>query len=254
MRLHGKAVLVTGGASGIGAAVAKRLAAEGARVVAADLVSPGASPEGDFALPEPGGIAALRMDVADEASVTAGFARLDALDGLFHGAGIAQDVPFLDTPVELFDRMIAVNLRGTFLVGQAAARLMRKRGGAIVNVASVSGMRGNVGRSAYGASKGGVVLLSQVMAVDLAAENIRVNVIAPGPIETPMVTAVHAPAMRAVWESHVPMRRYGTPEEVANAALFLLSDESSYMTGHVLAVDGGFLGSGVPHREARGPA
>ena len=250
MRLHGRAVLVTGGASGIGAAVAERLVAEGARVVAADLVSP----EGDFALPEPGGIAALRMDVADEASVAQGFARLDALDGLFHGAGIAQDVPFLDTSVALFDRMIAVNLRGTFLVGQAAARLMRGRGGAIVNVASVSGMRGNVGRSAYGASKGGVVLLSQVMAVDLAAENIRVNVIAPGPIETPMVTAVHAPAMRAVWESHMPMRRYGTPEEVAHAALFLLSDESSYMTGHVLAVDGGFLGSGVPHREARGPA
>ena len=244
--MEGKAVLVTGGASGIGAAVAARLAAEGARVIAADL----SAPEGAFALPEPGGIAMLRMDVSDETSVAQGFGHLTQLDGLFHGAGIAKDVPFLDTPVELFDRMIAVNLRGTFLVGQAAARLMRGRGGSIVNVASVSGMRGNVGRSAYGASKGGVVLLSQVMAVDLAGEKIRVNVIAPGPIETPMVTAVHAPAMRAVWESHVPMRRYGTPDEVASVALFLLSDESGYVTGHVMAVDGGFLGSGVPHREA----
>jgi NAD(P)-dependent dehydrogenase (short-subunit alcohol dehydrogenase family) len=244
MRMQGQAVLVTGGASGIGAAVAQRLAAEGARVVAADL----AAPETGFALPEPGGIAPLRMDVSDEASVAEGFARLATLDGLFHAAGIAKDVPFLDTSLDLFDRTIAVNLRGTFLVGQAAARLMRGRGGSIVNVASVSGMRGNVGRAAYGASKGGVVLLSQVMAVDLAAENIRVNVIAPGPIETPMVTAVHAPEMRAVWESHIPLRRYGTPEEVANAALFLLSDESGYVTGHVLAVDGGFVGSGVPHR------
>lgn len=243
--MQGKVVLVTGGASGIGAAVAARLAAEGARVVAADLTAP----DGGFALPEPGDIAPLRMDVSDEASVAAGFAHLTQLDGLFHAAGIAKDVPFLDTTVEFFDHVIAINLRGTFLVGQAAARLMRQHGGgSIVNVSSVSGMRGNVGRSAYGASKGGVVLLSQVMAVDLAAERIRVNVIAPGPIETPMVTAVHAPEMRAIWESHVPMRRYGTPDEVANAALFLLSDESAYVTGHVMAVDGGFLGSGVPHR------
>jgi NAD(P)-dependent dehydrogenase (short-subunit alcohol dehydrogenase family) len=244
MRMRDKAVLVTGGASGIGAAVARRLAAEGARVIAADL----AAPAGDFAWPEPGAVAPLRIDVSDEASVAQGFGRLATLEGLFHAAGNAQDVPFLDTSLELFDRMLAVNLRGTFLVGQAAARLMRGRGGSIVNVSSVSGVRGNVGRSAYGASKGGVVLLSQVMAVDLAAENIRVNVIAPGPIETPMVTAVHAPEMRAIWESHVPMRRYGTPDEVAHAAIFLLSAESGYVTGHVLAVDGGFLGSGVPHR------
>ena len=187
MRLSGKIAVVTGGLSGIGLAVARRLAEDGAQVIAADIAA------------QPGPLAAgplvqALLDVTEPASVTALFGAIEALHGridvLVNSAGIGRDMPFLDTPVEIFDRIMAVNLRGTFLAGQAAARLMaRGGGGAIVNIASVSGLRGNVGRSAYGASKGGVVILSQVMAVDLAEHGIRVNVIAPGPIETPMVTA-----------------------------------------------------------------
>lgn len=245
-RFTGKVALVTGGLSGIGHAIAHRLAEEGARVVAAD-ISASAGPLVSDA------VAPARLDVADPASVAALVAEIEAMHGkldvLVNSAGIGKDVPFLDTSLELFDRIVAVNLRGTFLVGQEAARLMsRCGGGSIVNVASVSGVRGNVGRAAYGASKGGVVVLSQVMAVDLAAHRIRVNVVAPGPIDTPLVAAMHDLAMREAWTRAVPLHRYGSPEEVAAAAAFLCSEEAGFITGHVLAVDGGFLGTGLSGR------
>jgi NAD(P)-dependent dehydrogenase (short-subunit alcohol dehydrogenase family) len=123
---------------------------------------------------------------------------------------------------------------------------MRAAGGAIVNIASVSGLRGNIGRTAYGASKGAVVTMTQVMAVELAPDNIRVNAIAPGPVETAMVRAMHTSEARQNWLTRVPQRRYGEPQEIARAAAFLLDEEqSSYVTGHVLAVDGGFLAGGL---------
>ena len=242
-RLAGRVAIVTGGLSGIGDAVAQRLTAEGATVIAADLAT-------DATTLADGPIAPFRTDVADPASVAAlveaVLARHGRVDCLVNSAGIARDIPFLDTPLETFDRIIAINLRGTFITGQAVARAMRDTGGgAIVNIASISGVRANVGRSAYGASKGGVVLLSQVMAVDLAQFGIRVNVLAPGPVETPLVADLHTPAIRAQWTDTVPMRRYGQPDEIAGAAVFLCSDDASYMTGHVLAVDGGFLAAGL---------
>ena len=247
-RLAGKVAVVTGGLSGIGAAIALRLAAEGARVFAADLAAQGRAVQNGAGVLD--GIEPVPLDVANEASVAECFsaiiARHGRLDILVNSAGIGRDTPFLDTPAAEFDRLIAVNLRGTFLAGQAAARLMLERGGAIVNIASVSGLRGNRGRAAYGASKGGVVCLSQVMAVELARYGIRVNVIAPGPIETPLVAAVHTDAIRQDWLRQVPMRRYGAPEEVAGVAAFLCSDDASYVTGHVLAADGGFLAAGIP--------
>jgi NAD(P)-dependent dehydrogenase (short-subunit alcohol dehydrogenase family) len=245
-RLAGKIAVVTGGLSGIGLAIARRLAEEGARVVAADS-SAATAPLSREA------VAPAWLDVSDEDSVAGLMHEVMAVHGrldlLVNSAGIGRDLPFLDTSVELFDRIVAVNLRGTFLAGQAAARLMvRGGGGSIVNVASVSGLRGNVGRSAYGASKGGVVVLSQVMAVDLAEHGIRVNVIAPGPIDTPLVARMHDAAIRDAWTHATPMQRYGLPEEVAAAAAFLCSDDASFITGHVLAVDGGLLATSLARR------
>jgi NAD(P)-dependent dehydrogenase (short-subunit alcohol dehydrogenase family) len=140
-----------------------------------------------------------------------------------------------------------VNVTGTFIVARAAAQVMKDRGGgAIVNMASVSGLRGSKGRSAYGASKGGVIVLTQVLANDLARYGIRVNAVAPGPVDTPMVKAMHVDKDRALWARHMPMRRYGEPGEIASVIEFLLDGmRSSFMTGEVVAVDGGFSGAGI---------
>jgi NAD(P)-dependent dehydrogenase (short-subunit alcohol dehydrogenase family) len=245
MRVENKIAIVTGGASGIGAAIAERLAAEGAQAIAADL----ACADESLAASATPRLFRQRLDVSDAQSVQrlvdAVLARFRRIDVLVNCAGIGANKPFLETPVELFDRIVAVNLRGTFLMSQAAARAMAQAGGSIINIGSISGQRGNLGRAAYGASKGGLVTMSEVMAVELAAHKIRVNVIAPGPIETPLVAAMVSPAERAIWTKRLPLGRYGTAEEVAAAALFLASDEASYITGHVLAVDGGFLAGGV---------
>lgn len=242
-KLQGKIAIVTGGLSGIGEAIARRMAAEGAIVIAADLTA-------DAVTLGEGTLLPFQVDVADEASVArlvgAVTARYGRLDCVVNSAGIGKDIPFLDTPLAVFDRIIAVNLRGSFIIGQAAAHAMRRAGGGvIVNIASVSGMTGNVGRSAYGASKGGVVLLSRVMAVDLAQYNIRVNVLAPGPVDTPLVAQMHSAQIRERWIEQTPMRRYAAPDEMAGAVVFLCSDDAGYITGHVLAADGGFLASGL---------
>ena len=232
MQLMDKITIVTGGASGIGAAIAERFGREGATVITADLAS-GADHHLDVS--DPASSAALA------AAVMAAHGRIDCL---VNAAGIGQDIPFLETTVATFDRIIAVNLRGTFLIGQACARAMRA-GACIVNIASISGLRGSTGRSAYGASKGGVITLSQVMASELAPLGIRVNVIAPGPVDTPLVARIHDAEIRAAYHRAIPMERYGTPAEIAGAAVYLCGPDAGYVTGHVLAVDGGFLAAGV---------
>ena len=246
----GRVALVTGGVSGIGLATAERLLGAGWKVAVAD--------REEKALEawrgRHGGSAdalAVPLDVTDAAAAAQAVARvaeaLGGLDAVVNAAGIAADIPALDTPVDLFRKILDVNVTGTFIVACAAARIMKERGGgAIVNLASVSGVRGSKGRSAYGASKGAVVVLTQVLANDLARYGIRVNAVAPGPVDTPMVKAMHTAEDRALWTRHIPMRRYGTPEEIAGVIEFLLDGtRSGFVTGEIVAVDGGFRGAGI---------
>jgi NAD(P)-dependent dehydrogenase (short-subunit alcohol dehydrogenase family) len=244
--------IVTGGASGIGLAIAKALLGEGWKLILADLAQdPLEAARAELDQLTPNATKCVIMDVANEASVIAALHDCETgfgpVRGLVNSAGIGRDVPFFDTSVELFRKILDVNLTGTFTVAREAGKLMLAHsGGAIVNIASVSGQRGNIGRSAYGASKGGVITLTQVMACELAPQNIRVNAIAPGPIETPLVKAMHDDVVRAGWLKAVPQRRYATPDEIAGAAIFLLDDsKSSFVTGHILNVDGGFAAAGL---------
>lgn len=245
-----RAAIVTGGASGIGLACAERLLASGWRVGIVDrdetAVTKMAANRDDDAR-----CRSAVLDVTDEHAVEEAVGAMaeqfGRLDGLVNSAGIGADMPALDTPVDLFRKILDVNVLGTFLVSRAAARRMQARGsGSIVNIASISGLRGSKGRAAYGASKGAVITLTQVMAVEWARFGIRVNALAPGPVDTPLVQAVHTPAIQRAYRHHIPMRRYGAPGEIAGAALFLLDDSlSSYVTGEVLAADGGYRGAGL---------
>lgn len=246
-------VLITGGASGIGRAVTEAVLAEGWTAIAADLSADALarcrgeiSDAGDRLICE-------ELDVADEAAVAALIDGLEtaghALTGVVNSAGTGADIPALETTAETFRKFLWVNLVGSFVVAREAARHMAgRRRGSIINIASVSGMVGNTGRVAYGASKGGILSATKVMAVEWANLGIRVNAISPGPIETPLVTRVHTAAARQAWHERVPSHRYGTPEEVAGAAMFLLDEsKSSYVTGHTLVVDGGMTVAGLMH-------
>jgi NAD(P)-dependent dehydrogenase (short-subunit alcohol dehydrogenase family) len=242
--------LVTGGGSGIGLATAERLLASGWKVAILDRDEKALEAQRQRHGGNPA-VFVAPLDVTDEPAAERVVGRvaeaLGGLDGVVNSAGIAADIPALDTPVDLFRKIIDVNVTGTFIVARAAARIMKDRGGgAIVNMASVSGLRGSKGRSAYGASKGAVVTLTQVLANDLARFSIRVNAVAPGPVDTPMVKAMHVDKDRALWARHLPMRRYAEPAEIASVIEFLLDGtRSSYMTGEIVAVDGGFRGAGI---------
>jgi NAD(P)-dependent dehydrogenase (short-subunit alcohol dehydrogenase family) len=256
MRLQGKIALVTGSARGIGFAIAKALAAQGAIPVIADINEQGAR-DAVAALQASEGLA-LGVNVAEQASITAMIeaiiARYGRLDILVNNAGIGGNTPFLDIKLEEWSRTIAINLTGAFLVAQACAREMAKQqSGKIINIVSLSGQRGGHGRAAYGSAKAGLELLTKVMAVELAEFGINVNAIAPGAIETEMAKFAHDQATRAAYNYLIPMWRYGTPEEIADAAVFLCSDESRYIHGHTLNVDGGFRTAGLMFRGKAAP-
>jgi NAD(P)-dependent dehydrogenase (short-subunit alcohol dehydrogenase family) len=193
---------------------------------------------------------ALTCDVADPIGVPRAFAALaksfGRLDALVNNAGIAIFKPILDVSYEDWSRVLAVNLTGPFLCTQAAAPLMRDSGGgAIVNIASISGLRASTLRTAYGTSKAGLAHLTKQQAVELASLGIRVNAVAPGPVDTAMAKAVHTPAIRQDYHDHMPLDRYGLEEELAEVIYFLCSERASYITGQVLAVDGGFEATGI---------
>ena len=246
-----RGAFVTGGASGIELAAARRLLTEGWRVAIADHDAAALDRAAAEFADANDRVVRLALDVTDEAAVEAAVveaaARIGPLKGVVNSAGIAQDKPFGETSAAEFRRILDVNVVGSFLVARAAVKAMAAAGGgAIVNIASISGMRGNLGRTAYGASKGGVITMTQVMAVELARDGIRVNAVAPGPVDTAMVRALHGPERRAAFERRVPLGRYAQPEEIATVIAFLLDEErSSYVTGQILGVDGGFLAAGI---------
>jgi NAD(P)-dependent dehydrogenase (short-subunit alcohol dehydrogenase family) len=246
-RLTDRVALVTGAASGIGAACAARFAAEGACVAGLDLNKPAdaawsavaaAAPDAGFWI----------ADVSDERQVAGAVsevvARFGRVDALVNAAGIAGGGPVHALAEEAFSRVIDVNLKGTFLVCKhVLAPMLAQRRGSIVNVASVEGIEGFEGGSSYNASKGGVVLLTKNMAIDYGRRGIRVNCICPGFVDTPLLAGLFVEelkgALARITDQHALGRR-GRPDEIAAAALFLVSDDASFVSGHALVVDGGY--------------
>jgi NAD(P)-dependent dehydrogenase (short-subunit alcohol dehydrogenase family) len=249
--LTGKNVVVTGAASGIGRATAARLLAEGARVLGADIAAGGDRPGPDG---DPDAWAFTTVDVTDEASVAAmvteGVHRFGRIDGAVNAAGVAGGGAVHMVDVAEWRRVVDVNLFGTYLVAKHTLTQMLEQElvddarGSVVTIASIEGIEGTAGGSAYSASKGGVVILTKNMAIDYAGRGIRVNTVCPGFIDTPMTRNIFG-AMgmeeprRDIIKEH-KLGRFGRPEEIASAACFLLSSDASFVTGHALVVDGGY--------------
>jgi meso-butanediol dehydrogenase/(S,S)-butanediol dehydrogenase/diacetyl reductase len=241
--------VVTGGARGIGRATAHWFLDHGHRVALLDIDAETlARTAQDFG--DDRRVLAIVCDVALPAQVrpaidqvAAHFGRIDAL---VNNAGIAVFKPLLETTYEEWARVLAVNLDGPFVCTQACApHMLKAGGGSVVNIASISGLRASTLRVAYGTSKAALMQLTKQQAVELGNLGIRVNAIAPGPVDTAMAKAVHTPAIRASYHDSIPLARYGTPEEIAAAIGFLCSPQAAYINGQVLAVDGGFEATGI---------
>ena len=249
-----KVALVTGAARGIGLACAKKFLAEGYAVGLLDidadtLRASVATLPADRAM-------ALDADVAFPdlcaASVEACVARFGRFDALVNNAGVAVFKPAMETSHEEWSRVLAVNLTGPFLMTQAAIAHLERTRGAVVNITSISGQRASTLRVAYGTSKAGLQHLTKQLAAELGERGVRVNAVAPGPVETAMAKQVHTPAIRADYHDAIPLARYGLEEEIAEAVFFLAGDKASYVTGHTLACDGGFAATGIGLPTLRG--
>jgi 3-oxoacyl-[acyl-carrier protein] reductase len=255
-RFDGKHALITGGGRGIGLEIARHFGREGARVHLFDIEAALL----DDACRRLGreGIAATgtRVDVCNQAEVSAAVEAVDAqapLDVLVNNAGIARETPFLKIDESEWRRILDVNLTGMFFVAQAVARRMvTRRHGAIVNMASKNGLFGEVGYAHYNASKGGAVMLTKTMALELAPVGIRVNAVAPGYVQTPMSAEIDSPEFtRDFVERYIPLDRPAKVDEIAPLFLFLASDDARFITGEVIVVDGGQMAGQKPGPELR---
>lgn len=255
-----RVAVVTGGARGIGLAIARWFLDHGHRVALWDIDADTLG-KTEAALADPARVLAVHCDVSDPAQVADATARTEAafgrIDALVNNAGVAIFKPTLSVSFEEYRRVMATNLDGAFLCTQAVAPVMlRHGGGAVVNIASISGLRASTLRIAYGTSKAALIHLTKQHATELGTVGIRVNCVAPGPVETEMAKLVHSVAIRSDYHDVIPLERYGTTEEIANAVGFLCGPDASYVNGQVLAVDGGFdaAGVGLPtlRRTARG--
>lgn len=247
-KFSGLNVVVTGGAGGIGTACAKSFIAEGAHVFLLDL--PGdALEQVTSQLSSTGQVTSIPCDVSDRSSVEEAFDRIEAQGGtdvLVTTAAIVKAAPILEFDPDEWERILQVNLTGTFHCCQLAGRQMVGKGrGRIITLGSINGQVANTGRGAYSCTKGGVDMLTRLLAAELGDKGITANVVAPAPVDTPMIVKVHGRKEREVWENKIPAKRYAQPHEVAATVMFLASDEAAYINGHVLNVDGGFIASGI---------
>jgi 3-oxoacyl-[acyl-carrier protein] reductase len=243
--LDGKNAIVTGAARGIGRAIAEELARNGANLALCDLQADWLAETAESVKSLGAEVICISVDVSNSEdvgkAVDTAIEKLGSVDILVNNAGITKDTLLMRMSEEDWDAVLSVNLKGTFLFSKAVARpMMKSRGGAIVNIASIIGLIGNAGQCNYAASKAGVIALTKSTAKELAARNIRVNAVAPGFIESKM-TEVLPEDVKQKMLDQIPMKRFGVPEDVARAVLFLATDVSSYMTGQVLTVSGGMV-------------